>query len=185
MSPRNSSSLSELDWLQMAANLPVGADAWERRSESYLRDHLIKTRWPNGVTCPLCECAKFSHFPEQNLFQCSSCRHQWSPTTDTPLHQTHLKLSVWFKATELIVRACVGGKKRAPTTHGLAVQLGVAYKTAYRLRQTILTDLEDGNAGLLRKLVCSDIVAKPEKAALINDERSWLEVVVLIKKTAD
>lgn len=63
--------------------------------------HLIKTRWPYGVRCLACDhdrCylieAKGKTGKPRKLFQCSDCGLQFSATTNTLFHDSHLPLTV-------------------------------------------------------------------------------------------
>jgi len=65
-------------------------------------------------------------------FECTSCGHHVNPTAGTILHDTRTPLVSWFYAIYLFctTRHGVSGKE-------LQRQLGVTYKTAYRIGQQI------------------------------------------------
>ena len=72
-------------------------------------------RWPKGVRCLTCGSDKYSRITRKTqgknkraqLYQClePSCKQQFSATTGTILHDSHLPLNKWFMAIALIVDA--------------------------------------------------------------------------------
>lgn len=68
----------------------------------------------------------------RRTFVCASCGHHVNPTANTILHDTRTPLVSWFYAMYLFctTRHGVSGKE-------LQRQLGVTYKTAYRIGQQI------------------------------------------------
>ena len=95
--------------------------------------HLIKTRWPNGVRCLACDhdkCwlieAKNKSNKPRKLFQCADCGLQFSATTNTLFHDSHLPLTKWFAAISLMVE----GKKGISASQ-LGRHIGMTYKTAW------------------------------------------------------
>lgn len=95
--------------------------------------HLIRTRWPHGVRCLACDhdhCwlieAKGKTGKPRKLFQCSDCELQFSATTNTLFHDSHLPLSKWFAAIALIVEA-----KKGISANQVRRHIGMTYKTAW------------------------------------------------------
>jgi transposase-like protein len=95
--------------------------------------HLIKTRWPHGVRCLACDhdkCwlieAKGTTGKPRKLFQCAECGLQFSPTTGTLFHDSHLPLSKWFAAISLMVEA-----KKGISANQVRRHIGMTYKTAW------------------------------------------------------
>ncbi|MGZ4211367.1 MAG: transposase, partial [Actinomycetota bacterium] len=70
--------------------------------EDKARAYLEGLRWPEKVSCPRCESQKVSRIRERAQFDCDSCRYQFSVTSGTVLHDTHLPLWKWFLATYLL-----------------------------------------------------------------------------------
>lgn len=87
------------------------------------RKTLEHLRWPDGVTCPACKSGKISRIVARNQFDCDSCRYQFSATSGTIFHDTHLPLHKWFLATYLL---CESKKGMA------ALQMKRMLKTTYR-----------------------------------------------------
>ena len=98
--------------------------------------HLMTVRF-GGLTmdCPSCGCeATFHKLYDRRVYACPECRFQIAPTANTILHDTRTPLVSWFYAMYLFAttRHGVSGKE-------LQRQLGVTYKTAYRIGMQIRT----------------------------------------------
>lgn len=106
---------------------------------SYLHALFERARWPAGPRCPRCSSAEIFRFPAGNpknralrLFKCYSCAYQFTVSTRTFLHGTHLPLEHWFSAISL--SAEVGGR---PSPANVARRLGITYKTAWLMCERI------------------------------------------------
>lgn len=97
-------------------------------SDDACRAYLEQLRWPDGVRCPRCDNASVSRIAERQQYDCNSCRYQFSVTSGTMLHDTHLPLSKWFATAYMMIE----GKKGISALE-VKRSLGVAYKTAWYL----------------------------------------------------
>jgi hypothetical protein len=136
--------------------------------------YLEAMRWPDGVRCFVCGCDKISKFvtnettrerknrkgvvetkrvPARHLYTClePTCGFQFSPTTGTILHDTHLPLEKWFMAAALMCNA-----KKGLSAKQMQRDLGVNYRTAWYLCHRIRKAMEDGSPGLLTGTVEAD-----------------------------
>lgn len=112
--------------------------------------HLIKTRWPHGVRCLACDhdkCwmieAKGTTGKPRKLFQCAECGLQFSATTGTLFHDSHLPLSKWFAAISLMVEA-----KKGISANQVQRHIGMTYKTAWYVCHRIRDAMrEQGSIG--------------------------------------
>jgi transposase-like protein len=126
--------------------------------------YLEKMRWPDGVVrCPNCgdkNIQKYdrpAHEPKrrsksrdkdkQNVRQwfyiClnADCRTQFSPTSGTLFHNTHLPLIVWFHAIALMLNA-----KKGLSAKQLQRDLKIGgYKTAWYLNHRIREAMREGS----------------------------------------
>lgn len=98
-------------------------------------DHIMAvTRGGTKIDCPSCGTAnvQFHKLRERRVYACPECRFQIAPTANTILHDTRTPLVSWFYAMYLFctTRHGVSGKE-------LQRQLGVTYKTAYRIGMQI------------------------------------------------
>ncbi len=120
-------------------------------SEDECRNFLRKLRWPNGVRCLRCNSDKTPWLENQRKHQCKSCRYQFSVTTNTIFHDTHLPLWKWFLAVYLIVEA-----KKGISANQLKRTLNVSYKTAWYLSHRIRDAFKEVDAQLLKGIVEAD-----------------------------
>lgn len=96
-------------------------------------DYLAKLRWPHGVCCLKCgltgeeNIRKFTtnettreryskrqkktvtvRVPSRSLYECKGCKYQFSASTGTVFHDSHLPLEKWFAAVAMILEAKKG-----------------------------------------------------------------------------
>lgn len=69
---------------------------------------LKKLRWPYGAECLRCKSKKVFELSEYAKFECGECHYQFSVTTQTIFHDTHLPLETWLMAVLLLVEARKG-----------------------------------------------------------------------------
>ena len=108
-------------------------------TEKAALDHLVRTRWPKGVRCVACDHSKCWPIDSTNktggprrLFQCASCKFQFSATTGTLFHDSHLPLTKWFAAISLMSDA-----KKGISASQLGRHIGMTYKTAWYVAHRI------------------------------------------------
>jgi hypothetical protein len=111
-------------------NYPKTLMDFERRfaTDEACRDYLGALRWPEGFVCPRCQ-RKKGWKMTRGLWLCGDCRHQASVTAGTIFQDSHLPLSLWFRAMWYVTSQKNG-------TSALAIQrlLGLgSYKTAWAL----------------------------------------------------
>lgn len=96
---------------------------------------LYKARWPQGFRCPACGDRRRSTFRRgrQVYYQCRACQHQTTLIAGTLLASTKLPLRTWFVA----IYALTSTKNNVAALE-LMRQLGVCYRTAWRLKHKIL-----------------------------------------------
>lgn len=101
---------------------------------------LFKTRWPDGGTCP--ECGKkdcFYPIVKRRSYGCSWCGHQLYPTAGTIFHKSTTSLVLWFFGIFLMSTS-----RNGVAAKELERQLGVTYKTAWRMAHEIRKLMQDG-----------------------------------------
>src|SRR6266403_921616 len=136
------------------------------RSEADCLDYLEAVRWPNGLCCLKCgimeRISKFTTnattrkrtnkkgetrtvvVPSRRLYQCKDCGYQFSATTGTVFHDSHLSLIKWFMAVGLIVEAKKGMSALQVARH---LNMESSYKTVWYLCHRIRKAMQEG--GLL------------------------------------
>jgi transposase-like protein len=92
------------------------------------RTALENLRWPKDITCPKCDSDKISRVYERGTFDCDNCRYQFSVTSGTMLHDTHLPLTTWFYVTYVICES-----KKGISANQIKRMFGISYKTAWYL----------------------------------------------------
>jgi len=109
-------------------------------------EYLEKLRWPEGVQCVRCGAKKISRISShgktgkpRHLYQCLTCRAQFTVRTGTIFQDSHLPLTAWFKAIALIC-----GSKRPINPTRLMRELDVQYRTASSLILRIQKAMESG-----------------------------------------
>lgn len=109
-------------------------------TEAECRDALEALRWHDGVTCPRCGAKGVSRLQTHHIYQCNSCRYQFSAITGTIFQDTHLPLPKWFVAIYLMVES-----KKGISANQMKRTLDVSYKTAWylchRIRAAMFSDL--------------------------------------------
>ncbi len=97
-------------------------------SEESCREALTELRWPNGVACPRCGSLDIRNSYTRSQYDCGSCGYQFSVTSGTTFHDSHLPLPKWFMAVYLMVEA-----KKGISANQMKRTLNVSYKTAWYL----------------------------------------------------
>ncbi len=118
------------------------------QTEDQALDYLVKQRWPKGVRCLACDCAKVYRIDTKGKtgrpyrkYECSDCGLHFSATTGTLFHDSHLPLQKWFMAMALM-----GEAKKGISALQVSRHLGIQYKTAWYLCHRIRKAMEELNA---------------------------------------
>jgi transposase-like protein len=111
-------------------------------SDESCREYLEALRWPDKVTCPRCESEKISRVYERKVFDCDSCRYQFSVLAGTILQDTKLPLPTWFATVYLMCES-----KKGISANQVNRMIGGSYKTAWylchRIRAAMTSAKED------------------------------------------
>lgn len=142
--------------LMLWAAKPVGSLAERFPNENSFSQRLIDVRWADGITCPRCATKEIGSITSRKSYYCMQCKYQFTPTTGTILHRTHLELQTWFVATEYIV-SCHARDRAANllTVEKLKSKMLVTYKVAHRVRKVLSQDLLQQDGGLLWRCICA------------------------------
>ena len=142
-------------WQQLLKALLPGGINHHFKTEAQRVRQLKAVRWPHGVLCYACGSSDIGKIKTRKYYQCRECRRQFSVTSDTICHRTHLDLKVWFTAAELIIQASKSDRARELlTSEKLSTELGVTYKVAYDLRKKLRADLAQPDGGLIGRCIC-------------------------------
>ena len=103
--------------------------------EAACAKHLEERRWPNGITCPLCQSSRKIHrLTRPGIYKCADCGKQFSVRKGTIYEESRLPLQKWFVAAFLMTTS-----RKGISSYQLAREIGVTQKTAWfvlgRLRE--------------------------------------------------
>lgn len=124
----------------MTINAKIYAD------EDAARRYLEKRRWPSGPVCPHCaavnDATKLAgKSTRKGVYWCNACQKPFSVTVGTVFERSHVPLTKWLMAADLITRS-----NNTIATQELHRLLGVTYKTALSMANRIREATKDGNA---------------------------------------
>jgi len=105
--------------------------------EDAARAHLEKLQWPEGPVCPHCgvvnEATELTgKSTRPGVYKCRPCQKPFSVTVGTVFERSHIPLTKWLLATELLTSS-----KKGISAHQLHRMLGVTYKTAWFMAHRI------------------------------------------------
>ena len=116
--------------------------------EEVCRAYMEGLRWPNGIACLHCGSIEVSGRSKRAQFECYSCNYQFTVTTGTIFHDTHLPIWKWFLATYLMIES-----KKGISALQMKRSLHVAYKTAWYLCHRIRAAMNEASPALLTGIV--------------------------------
>src|SRR5438309_7516470 len=176
--------------IKMDMNLPKLIETFGTNERC--RTYMELLRWQNGPQCPRCESGKVSAIKDRPQYDCDGCHYQFSVTTGTVLHDTHLPLWKWFAAAYMMIEA-----KKGVSANQLKRTLGVSYKTAWYLCHRIRKAMEDVNAAPLSGTVEVDETfvggrlrrgkghGRPNKSIVVGALQREGEIRLRIEKRVD
>src|ERR1700732_2218960 len=98
------------------------------------REHLERLLWPQGPVCPRCgvvgeRITKLQgKSTRPGVYKCKDCRKPFSVTVGTVMERSHIPLSKWVFAAQLMASS-----KKGFSAHELHRMLGTNYETAWFL----------------------------------------------------
>jgi transposase-like protein len=122
--------------------------------------YIQQMRWPDGIVrCPACGAKDVKRVERKTdsknrrkwFYLCleKTCHNQFTPTSGTIFHDTHLPLIVWFQAITLMLNA-----KKGISAKQLQRDLGIGgYKTAWYLNHRIREAMAEGSIPQLGGIV--------------------------------
>ena len=117
-------------------------------SEDKCIKQLELLRWQGGIACPRCGSISISRIKERHQFDCNDCRYQFSVTSGTIFHDTHLPLWKWFLAVYMMVES-----KKGVSANQLCRTLDVSYKTAWYLCHRIRNAMKEASPYKLKGII--------------------------------
>lgn len=115
-------------------------------------EHLFNVRFGQGHVCPKCErSAKWYRLQSEQAFSCQWCGHHIHPMVGSIFEKSRTPLQLWFYAIFLFTTS-----RHGVSAKELERQLGVTYKTAWRMARLIREHMAEidgdeplGGAGLV------------------------------------
>lgn len=102
----------------------------------WLRDYL----YPDGIFCKRCDAVTKHHrVKSRPSYSCDRCGRHEHPTAGTIFHGSRTPLRLWFRAIFLMAQTRCGISAKA-----IERDLGVTYKTAWRMFHQIRALLDEG-----------------------------------------
>lgn len=139
---RAKSSESDYSLMEFMAEFP---------DDAACLDWLWRNRYSvDGIhaNCPKClklaEFARYGTAQQRQSWTCTACGHHLHPTAGTIFHKSSTSLHLWFYAMYLMTSTRCGISAKQ-----LERELGVTYKTAWRMAHLIRTKLMAQDAGPL------------------------------------
>ncbi len=96
-------------------------------------------RWPDGVTCPVCENKKVSFLSTRRIWKCKGCKKQFSVKLGTIFEDSPIGLDKWLPALWMLANC-----KNGVSSYELARALGVTQKTAWFMLHRIRLAMQTG-----------------------------------------
>ena len=97
----------------------------------------VKTRWPDGVSCPHCQSDNVLHVKSRKPqpYRCRSCRKHFSTKTGTLMQGSNLDFQTWALAFFLVATG-IKGTSSMKLHRDLGVTQKTAWHLAHRIRET-------------------------------------------------
>jgi transposase-like protein len=125
----------------------------------WLKNHL----YPTGIYCPKCARPTRHHRVKgRKSYSCRYCGRHVHPTADTIFHKSATSLKLWFYAVFLM-----GHARSRLSVAQLQRELGVTYKTAWRMLRHIRLALQD-DVGIQQRTTedaLTPLTGKPQRLA--------------------
>jgi len=106
------------------------------KDESSARAYFERLRWPDGPICPHCSATKIYRLKvkgtKREVLKCAKCRKQFSVTVGTIFEDSHIPLTTWLQAMQLMCSS-----KKGISAHQLHRMLGLTYKSAWFMAHRI------------------------------------------------
>lgn len=132
--------------IHMPEELHVPIDAFPEESDCL---HLVfDLKFGADHTCPTC--GRDGHWyplSRRRAYSCQWCGHHFYPCAETPFARSRTPLRYWFYAIHAFLHA-----DRHVSAKALQRELGVTYKTAWRMSHVIRRQLASGDDCLIRKV---------------------------------
>ena len=83
------------------------------------RELMERLRWPEGVMCPRCKDTRISRMKNYARFECSICQYQFTVTSGTIFHDSHLAVAGVVSCHASDLRSQEGHERKSTQAHDL------------------------------------------------------------------
>ena len=147
------------------------------------RELLERLRWPEGVTCPRCNDRRVSRMKQYARYECVGCQYQFTVTSGTILHDSHLPLPIWFLAVLLMCEA-KKGMSAMQLKRTLWGEHKGSYKTAWYLCHRIRAAMASADKPMMDGVIEMDetYVGGQARGGYRGRAKNNKEIVIGIRK---
>ena len=148
-------------------------------SDAKCRELLKRLRWPVRPECPRCKGPAVSLETEKDLLYCKDCDYQFTVTSGTIFHDSHLPLIKWFTCVYLLCES-----RKGMSANQIKRMLGVSYKTAWYLCHRIRKAMQIVDPPMLDGIIEMDetFIGGKRKAYAGRAPRADKEIVIGIRQ---
>jgi len=144
------------------------------------REYLLALRWPEGFVCPSCGGRKAWRMG-RGLGLCGTCRRQVSVTSGTIFQDSHLPLTVWFRAIWHVT-----SQKNGVSAAGLQRALGLgSYKVVWAMLHKLRRAMVRPGREKLHGLVEVDETYWGAPEAAVVGRQTERKALILVAAEAD
>ena len=112
---------------------------------------MIRLRWADGVICPRCQSKEVTRIKMHPLWQCRSCRKQFTPKVGTIMEDSPIGLDKWLMAIWMLTNC-----KNGVSSMEIHRAIGVTQKTAWFMLHRIRYALNNGTIEKMTGIVEAD-----------------------------
>ena len=132
--------------------------------------YYVSMRYPQGLTCNHCGGKQvYPRTAEPRQFDCEGCKNSFSIFKGTTFEKSSTDLRKWMYAFHLFLNG-----KKGISGYQLQREIGVTYKTAWRMLKQIRLAMGNGDTAMFEAIVEIDetyVGGKPRKANRREDDK--------------
>lgn len=139
--------------------------------EATCLEEIVQIKFPEGIFCSTCKkTTRHYKLKRGMIYTCKVCRKQTYPLAETLFEKSITPLRTWFLALFFMTQTNDGISSKQ-----LQHELGITYKTAWRMKKNIRALMEQNGGDLLKEFGNKENY-KEHKWVFFNKlEISWVE----------
>lgn len=142
--------------------------------EAACLDWLVNYLYPEGIYCKIDKKITPHHrMKTRRSYSCELCGHHVHPTANTIFHKSTTPLTKWFQAIYLMAQTRAGISAKQ-----LERELGVTYKTAWRMFHQIRSMMVDDERDLVGEVEIDEAYMHPDARKRTTAKKHQSEVIV-------